>query len=597
MHFSRVAQGESPMDTKQKTSDAEPTAEPMAFDGTAAEPQNWLEEYEAIKFELAGLIREGNSAAWQAKQETLQRNFQSLLQRLAEDRFYLTLAGQFSRGKSTLMNAMLGMNRLPTGVVPVTSVITAVSYNTRERVVIHFENSNLTHEVPLSDLVEWITERGNPGNKRKIDMAEVQLPAELLRRGAFFVDTPGLGSAVIENTKTTHRFLPHIDALVLVTSFEFPLSQEEIVFLNRARELRRKIFIVINKQDLCASGQREEVLDFIRSQVAQEAGTDEGPLFPVSASEGLAAKLGREPERLERSGLPVFERALVHYLVTDRSRDFLTAMCDRIESLFAFQEVPGLKELEGRLGEIRTRIRGQGKPESPSTPARPGNSSRVAAGRSLKISSCFVCRRMADATFKFMSRFQYELSHSREEQLFHASRSGFCTLHSREYARLASPQGIASGYPNTLLFVAEHLQSLSQAGRLRDDWKDQFEQFLPGPHKCRACQAVAEIEGEVIGSFVRDNQNVRRDSDAELPCVCLRHLKAIVQRAPETGLANRMVLQSAAVLRRTAENMERFALRHGGHHMEFVTEEELGSAEKGLNLLVGQPNVRPVGSS
>ena len=93
------------------------------------------------------------------------------------------------------MNAMLGMDRLPTGVVPVTSVITAVSYNTRERVMMHFENSNLTHEVPLSELSEWITEQGNPGNKRKIDMAEVQLPAELLRRGAFFVDTPGLGSA------------------------------------------------------------------------------------------------------------------------------------------------------------------------------------------------------------------------------------------------------------------------------------------------------------------------------------------------------------------------------------------------------------------
>ena len=92
-------------------------------------------------------------------------------------------------------------------------------------------------------------------------------------------------------------------------------------------------------------------------------------------------------------------------------------------------------------------------------------------------------------------------------------------------------------------------------------------------------------------------QDVQRDSDVDLPCVCLRHLEAIVQKAPETELANRMVLQSAVVLKRTAENMERFALRHGGLHMELVTDEELGSPEKGLNLLVGQPNVRPAGSS
>jgi len=332
-------------------------------------------------------------------------------------------------------------------------------------------------------------------------------------------------------------------------------------------------------------------------RVAEEAGADEIPLFPVSASDGLAAKLEGNAERLERSGLPAFERALVNYLLTDRSRDFLTATCDRVESLFASHEAPGLKELEGRLEEIRARIRGGASTDAASALPRPRTIRTMSTGRSLKISSCFVCKRMANATFEFMSRFQYELSHSREEQSTHASRSGFCTLHTREYARLASPQGIASGYPHTLLYVAEHLQSLSRLGHLRNDWKDQFEELLPGPHKCRACQAVAETEGEVIATFVRENENLRRGSDVDLPCVCLRHLEAIVQRAPQTELANRMVLQSAGVLQRTAENMERFALRHGGHHMELATEEERGSAEKGLNLLVGQPNVRPAGSS
>ncbi|MFZ0637382.1 MAG: dynamin family protein, partial [Candidatus Acidiferrales bacterium] len=131
------------MNRDQETPDTERHAEPIRLDAAPEGPQNRLQHYEAVKFELAGLIREASSAAWQAKQEKLQRDFLSLLKRLAEDRFYLTLAGQFSRGKTTLMNAMLGMDRLPTGVVPVTSVITAVSYNTRERVIVHFENSNL----------------------------------------------------------------------------------------------------------------------------------------------------------------------------------------------------------------------------------------------------------------------------------------------------------------------------------------------------------------------------------------------------------------------------------------------------------------------
>ena len=490
-----MVQGEDSMNAEQKTRDSE-QPERMEHDGPAEEPQNWLRDYEAFKFELAGLIREAIAGAWQAKQETLQRDLQSFLKRLAEDRFYLTLAGQFSRGKTTLMNAMLGMDRLPTGVVPVTSVITAVSYNTRERVVMHFENSNLTHEVPLSELSEWITEQGNPGNKRKIDMAEVQLPAEFLRRGAFFVDTPGLGSAIMENTETTQRFLPHLDALVLVTSFELPLSQEEVLFLRRARELRRTIFLVINKMDLCAPAQQDEVVSFIERRVAGEAGPDEIAVFAVSASEALAAKLERDAGRLEKSGLPVFERALVDYLVTDRSHDFLIAMCRRVESLLASPEVPVLRELEVRLDEIRAHLHGRERFAINSggcglNPTRAGGT----AG-SLKISSCFVCKRMAEATFEFLSHFQYELSHSRDQQLFHASRSGFCNLHTREYARLASPQGIASGYPKTLAYVAEHLQGLSQQGRLRDDWQEQFEHLLPDFHKCAACQAVAETESE-----------------------------------------------------------------------------------------------------
>lgn len=175
-------------------------------------------------------------------------------------------------------------------------------------------------------------------------------------------------------------------------------------------------------------------------------------------------------------------------------------------------------------------------------------------------------------------------------------RSGFCTLHTREYARLASPQGIASGYPNTLLFIAEELQSLAPEGLLRPDWRDRFDQLVPSVRKCSACQAVAEVEAQTLDEFVRQNEEIQ-PADTELPSACLRHLRAIVDRLSRSDLAVRMVLQSASVLKRTAENMERLALRHGGRHMELVTDEELGSPEQGLNLLVGQPNVRPSGTN
>jgi len=98
-----------------------------------------LKTYEQIKFELAELIRAGQLIASEREQDPnkrydTERPWRALLTRLAEDRFTVVVAGRFSRGKSSLMNAVLGMDRLPTGIVPLTSVITYVRYGTSERV-------------------------------------------------------------------------------------------------------------------------------------------------------------------------------------------------------------------------------------------------------------------------------------------------------------------------------------------------------------------------------------------------------------------------------------------------------------------------------
>ena len=74
------------------------------------------------------------------------------------------VAGRFNRGKSTLMTALLGMDRLPTGIVPLTSVITTVRYGTSERVLLDYEGSGLRGEASLDNLADYVTEKGDPGN-------------------------------------------------------------------------------------------------------------------------------------------------------------------------------------------------------------------------------------------------------------------------------------------------------------------------------------------------------------------------------------------------------------------------------------------------
>jgi predicted GTPase len=192
-----------------------------------------LREYEQTKFQLAELLRSSGAASSELPQQ-VQNQVRELFSRLAEDRFNLVVVGRFSRGKTSLMNAVLGTDRLPTGIRPLTSVITTVTYGSKESAVIHLAGLGIPQDVPLAALPQYVTEQGNSGNHRRVTIAQVPLPIELLRRGFHFIDTPGLGSPIVENSRTTERFLPEADAFVLVTSYEGPLSDEEVRFLRGA---------------------------------------------------------------------------------------------------------------------------------------------------------------------------------------------------------------------------------------------------------------------------------------------------------------------------------------------------------------------------
>src|SRR5450755_369443 len=83
--------------------------------------------------------------------------------RLAQARFNLAVLGEFKRGKSTLINALLGRDVLPTGVVPLTSMVTVIRHGPRERLIVHYRDGRET-EHPVSELSRFATEHGNPHN-------------------------------------------------------------------------------------------------------------------------------------------------------------------------------------------------------------------------------------------------------------------------------------------------------------------------------------------------------------------------------------------------------------------------------------------------
>jgi predicted GTPase len=193
--------------------------------------QTSLRHYTLAKQEVAAVVRAAKQCFHELGLQDAERHLQEHLVQLAEDRFNLAVVGQFKRGKSTLMNAILGRDVLPTGLLPLTSAITTLCYGPTERVVLRRKGWTVEQEVPLAQLATYITERGNPGNEQGLIEARVELPLPFLRRGLYFIDTPGIGSAHLENTATTYAFLPQMTAVIFVTSVEAPLSEAEESFL------------------------------------------------------------------------------------------------------------------------------------------------------------------------------------------------------------------------------------------------------------------------------------------------------------------------------------------------------------------------------
>ena len=235
--------------------------------------------------------------------------------KLAEQSFNLVVAGQFKRGKSSVINSLLGDALLPVGVIPLTSVVTLIRSGTARRGQVEFLDGR-THELPLENLAEFVTERGNPKNAKGVRQVIIEHPSAWLADGVQLIDTPGIGSVYQHNTDVTQQYLPKADAVLLIASVDQPVSRAELEFLASIRQYAGKVFCLLNKIDYVRKVELAEAVRFAREAV-QSALEMEVPIFAVSARLALDSHLA-DGKSSEESGFPDFERALHQFMTHER---------------------------------------------------------------------------------------------------------------------------------------------------------------------------------------------------------------------------------------------------------------------------------------
>jgi GTPase SAR1 family protein len=271
----------------------------------------------------------------------------SVLHKLEEFSFNLVILGKFKRGKSTLINALLGAKLLPTSTIPLTSIPTVVRFGPVARMRILFSNEDEL-ESDIGRIEQYVTEQGNPGNKEGVALVEVEYPADILRDGLRIVDTPGTGTVYFHNKDGTHhKLLPEADAAIFVFAADHPASRAELNYIHNCQKFAKRFFFVQNKTDIVANDEEiNESLNFLREALARELG-ENLMVYPVSAKLAMEVRSTESlSERININGLRQLEDDLIYYLANDRAAAFIETCSKRLDSLAITAEE--LLELELR---------------------------------------------------------------------------------------------------------------------------------------------------------------------------------------------------------------------------------------------------------
>ena len=274
--------------------------------------------------DLARLALEAGASDVAAEAEAVAR-------RVAEGRFYVACVGQFKRGKSTLLNALVGRAILPVGVLPVTSVPTVLRFGDRMHARVRLRGG-AWRDIDVDLLPAYVAEDSNSENKIGVEAVEAFVPSPLLSSGLCLVDTPGIGSILAGNTEATRAFVPHVDAAIVVLGADPPISGDEMALVEEIAAHVESLLFVLNKADRLPSGDSAQAARFTEDALNRRLGARASPLLLVSATETLDAGPTRDWAKLERS-LALMARESGSELVRDAERRAVSRLVTRLVGL------------------------------------------------------------------------------------------------------------------------------------------------------------------------------------------------------------------------------------------------------------------------
>lgn len=278
--------------------------------------------------------------------------------RLEKDNFKVLVIGEFKRGKSTFINALMGKKILPSYATPCTAVINEVVYGKNEQATLYFKSKKempmdlhsvpkcaqqhiLKHqnqdEIPpmsinVDELEQYVAISEEDLDKEQSDAVKgtpyskvvLQYPIPLCRDGVELIDSPGLNENGVR-TKVTQDYLQQADAILFVLRCSAAGSVTEMDFIENEIQARghKDIFFIFNAIDQVSEDEQPRLKRFIQKKFVPLTALGEKGIFFVSSADALKAKNNHDQAALNNTGLPELETALSEYLRNNRGKEKL----------------------------------------------------------------------------------------------------------------------------------------------------------------------------------------------------------------------------------------------------------------------------------
>jgi GTPase Era involved in 16S rRNA processing len=276
-------------------------------------------------------------------------------------RFAIGVVGRTKRGKSTLINGILGRGDdllAPVGKAPATNVVTCFASDEKEEARVIYGQAGEPRRpeaIPIAAIRSYACEELNPGNRKNVERLEVVGPFPKLPTNVVLVDTPGAHNALTEaHGNSLLAYLPRLDAVIFLISADAPLVEAELDLL---ADIRRsdisKILFAMNKADRIDAEELAEATNHNR-QVLLGRGYGEAELIAISARKYMQTGFDPGVESLlasintlvsEEKGRIVGSKLAA---MTARLREAVQASC--AEELSAAEKTDA--DLEGEIASI-----------------------------------------------------------------------------------------------------------------------------------------------------------------------------------------------------------------------------------------------------